>query len=1086
MERLYSPALSLFERLTVTDQDLLRTAPRKRFDLVQRWQEVLGGEAALTRRLSWAGLTPGSVAAALDGKPELVSPVQSLPKAECWEVLDEVLKTASQGSLSSLAADDCLEHALPLPFETVLVPFVTVARRLVKAAYDALSGGEGTGFVLMPDARREMERFLLQRLTSLAAPTLYHELAARRSLEPPLSSLFGNTDQTHSTRIYDGFIAATIGDLGSFFATFPVLGRLLALVVIQWVDMVSELTARLRADEGPILQLFHPHEGNGCRCLCSVSLGLSDPHRGGRAVARLLFSCGTSLFYKPRSLLAEKAFYEVLRWFSEEGPGCQLKLPLLLAHRSHGWMEGVAADPLDTTAQAASYYRRCGLILCFLYVTGASDCHFENWIAAGEFPTLIDAECLLRPQIRSGADAEGTGALLDDSVVRTGLLPRWEVYQGQAATDISGMSGTADVTPTAVLGFASINTDQMRLTGRPVKLPGVPNRPSINGQVVSSGRYVDEVCEGFSQAYDFLLERREALLASPSAFDALKEIPVRLVLRPTAVYGKLLQAARHPDLMRCGATRSLLFEQLALSFLGTGQDTIAQFWPMLESELNALEQLDVPHYWVRADSTAVEAGGLRLEDCFSLSGYELMRRRFAAMGEADRRVQLTLIRESLLCRAAMADGSPTEDRFAGKVADDEPVLDDDESLRLAEEIGKILADSVVNLEPDDPTWVAVQHTDVVAGFEHQRLGLGLYDGVMGLALFLAALSVRTGKEEYRGLALRTIAGLRRSLTSPSPGTAFPVLAGLGAGSGLGGVVYGLATLGRISEDPALLRDAETAATLVTAELIRADRALDIIGGTAGVLLALLALKRSLARMGLVPHVDLESRLRQCGERLVGSLHSSPSPGTRAWSTLTGRFLTGMSHGAAGIAMALLRLYRELPEPDSRYVDAALEGIRFETVHFDKVEGNWKDFRADQQGRYMTAWCNGAPGIALARTATLEVLDAPEIRADIEAGIQTTLKMTALRLDHLCCGTFGRALVLSEIGNRLGRPELGYRARQMRAATIRRAGASHDFRLFLQLSGKVLHPGFFQGLSGIGYELLRSRSQARLPCVLLFD
>ena len=82
-------------------------------------------------------------------------------------------------------------------------------------------------------------------------------------------------------------------------------------------------------------------------------------------------------------------------------------------------------------------------------------------------------------------------------------------------------------------------------------------------------------------------------------------------------------------------------------------------------------------------------------------------------------------------------------------------------------------------------------------------------------------------------------------------------------------------------------------------------------------------------------------------------------------------LTGFSHGAAGVAYAMLELFRATG--DSKYRTAAEEAFNYERHWFDAEAANWPDFREEAGRRYRNAprsfaatWCHGAPGIALSR------------------------------------------------------------------------------------------------------------------------
>lgn len=212
-------------------------------------------------------------------------------------------------------------------------------------------------------------------------------------------------------------------------------------------------------------------------------------------------------------------------------------------------------------------------------------------------------------------------------------------------------------------------------------------------------------------------------------------------------------------------------------------------------------------------------------------------------------------------------------------------------------------------------------------------------------------------------------------------------------------------------------------------------------------------------------------------------------GTRTWGTLQKRPLTGFSHGAAGIAYALLRL-SGVTERDI-YRKAAEEVITYEQSVFMPEIGNWPDLRESDDLQTDvpcgTSWCHGAPGIGLARLGGLAVLDTPQIRGEITTALTTTQTFGLPTLDGLCCGNFGRIELLIAASQRLHQPHLGQMARLWSSVLIRRAKRRGGFQVLPQLPPQqAYNPGLFQGYAGIGYELLRVAFPDKVPSILLWE
>ena len=353
----------------------------------------------------------------------------------------------------------------------------------------------------------------------------------------------------------------------------------------------------------------------------------------------------------------------------------------------------------------------------------------------------------------------------------------------------------------------------------------------------------------------------------------------------------------------------------------------------------------------------------------------------------------------------------------------------------------------------------------------------LYGGVTGVGLFFAALASLTGRADFENHALavlRPIAALGE-LSAPESEELFGTL-GIGAGMGLGSLLYALTIAHRFLPTHALLSKAERLADSLSPALVEMDEKLDVVGGAAGAILGLLA---------LYDQTKQSKRLEQastCAAHLLGRRVRAGGGGPRAWRTIARAPLAGFSHGAAGIAYSLLRLY--VHTNDTALREAALEGMAYERTLFSHEQQNWRDLR-QQAETFPVQWCHGAAGITLARIGCNAAVKDSAIEGDIAAGLATTAAHPLQNIDQLCCGNFGRIEVLLTAGRGLKDPRLVTMAQECAGGVVDRRERTGDYCLFSNLRGTHLGIGFFQGLAGVGYELLRLASPAIVPSVLLF-
>ncbi len=1040
-----------------------------------RWREVAvrGDQELFLRRLAWDSLDLDQARRALGGVP--VCSGQPLP---AWTGTLHAIMAAAAAP-GDAAARRAFDPAAPLPFEELFVPFLHVARQRVGA-------GAGAACELLDErAHAMLERGLLLRLAERFTKTLDLEFSVIRTLaQSPLDRALGMGAPAPPRRLYREFIAGLLGDgLRTFFREYSVLARLAAHTVDDWVDATVELLRRLEQDQGAIRRRFGAGADPGA--VVAAEPDLSDPHNGGRSVVALGYASGLRLVYKPKDLGIERAYGELLAWLNQQGAPLPFKILNVLDRPGYGWVEYVEPQPCRTPDQARCYFERAGMLICLVYVLGGTDCHYENLVAAGEHPVLIDLETLMHPWLRGEEhDADTDAAALSmqqlwDSVLRSGLLPRWEFGPDRrSATDVSGLGGFTDQeTAVQVQRWRQINSDLMELAT--IDAPGQPRPggPILDGTPLAPGAFADALADGFRRMYSFLAERAGPLLADDSPLVQLGRQRVRLVYRPTRAYAAVRSRLLNPKCLRDGADFAIEADFLCRALTSSGERS--RFWPLLAVELRALERGDIPFFAARADSDGLEiAPGQELPGCFLHAGVDQVRQRLRQLGAAHMEQQIALIRGTLYARTA-ASGPSTAEPAPLDGALPPPAAEAliEEALVIAEDIRRRAI-----LGPDgSASWIGLEYLGEAGRFQLQPMGPALYDGASGVALFLAALEHVTGGAGYRDLALAGLQPLRlllRALAAPAQ-QALAQQIGIGGASGVGGFVYALARAGRLLGSQELLQDATRAAALIAPATIRADRSLDVVAGAAGAILGLLALHESTGDAGLLEQAHL------CALHLLEQRTPSAA-GPRAWPTRDGQLLAGFGHGAAGIAYALLRLHAVAP--DGQLVAAAQEALAYERSVFSAAAGNWPDLRASEgdAAHFMCGWCSGAPGVGLARLGGLPALDTPEVRQELAVALETTLATSRQAVDHLCCGHAGRIELALTAGLRLGRSALIERARQVAAGVLVRARRNGQFSLVAGLPREVATPGLFQGTAGMGYTLLRLARPELVPSLLLWE
>ena len=392
--------------------------------------------------------------------------------------------------------------------------------------------------------------------------------------------------------------------------------------------------------------------------------------------------------------------------------------------------------------------------------------------------------------------------------------------------------------------------------------------------------------------------------------------------------------------------------------------------------------------------------------------------------------------------------------------------------RAAADIGHMVAlDAVWNDAQTMCNWMAVGLLPpaVPTGSWAQcirPMGPWRYDGLAGVAELFAVLHHVTGEPQFAHVARGAMSCALHQVNAASPAVSGP----MGLLTGLTGVWRTAARLRRELgfefEDSSLVRAVLAAASSGW------DNCDDVVAGRAGVIVALVELS---GQSG-------SSELLQTAVDLGDDL-------TRALTLPERRPISGMAHGAAGWASALLRLYSVVGE--TRFLGAADAAFGLEQSYFEEAGGAFPDLRpdADQVGVVsgLSAWCVGAPGVALALgstqahpvlntryrelrkqalDATADALAAPTVNPVTDAG--------------LCHGASGLAEVLLLTGTAPAFAEHRERAIYF----CRRIASQWLTTRHLEFGGS--HRGndlsLMLGLSGVAITLLRAGG-AEVPSAL---
>jgi len=844
-------------------------------------------------------------------------------------------------------------------------------------------------------------------------------------------------------------------------AEYPVLCRLLTEEAQNWIRYVCELVERLESDWTAIQQEIMSE--TEISSLSGANLDAGDTHAGGRAVAILEFASGKKLIYKPRSVEGERLLAEFLALVNQHQTRHPLREYKVLDRGRYGWCEYVGAGVCNRPEDLRKFYYREGALLALGFVLRMDDVHSDNLIAAVDHPVIVDAESIFHVPFQE--DMNTMRQVFDETVAAVGMLPCLKIGANMVDTSALGGGRNGVLTPFRIPVDDGRQADDLRIVHKQVPMMPGRNLPGGADQDGGANTYVDDMKSGFEDTYRFLVKNGKVFLEK-LLVQARRDPCLRFVARPTRLYGRLLRASTHPNLLRDALDREALFNKL---------------WP-----ISGWTRLLIPYeradLWEGAIPTFARAPG-RTELWSSrfeqvpvqgwTSGADAVRSRFQRISEGDLKRHLWTIQSGINISASASSRNPCA--WAPEASPEQASLKST-CLSNAVQIARRLMD--LSYSPAYGVgWMDIrsQASNFKEGPKDQLelapIRADLYSGLSGMALFFGYLNDVHHDEAVLQFTTRICSAVLEMVERDSMSHMET-----GLMSGVSGVLYALSHVKRFCPSNRLRAACEKILKVLNEFKVGGSSfRCDIVSGSAGIICALLSCQKAFQDSSA-----LELAL-QHGEHILRSAEELPSG--LAWKETNSTHLTGFAHGAAGIAYALGRVFQE--SGDERFRNVAIEALRFERSAFNEQTQNWKDNRDWIQGtgdsdKGTVAWCTGAPGIGMSRLGLSDIWQDARFENEITAACRTTLKRGLESDDDcICHGNAGNLEFLNDVSRK--RAESGWMQEShnaMHAFSQKIAAKGFSFE------GNVERLSLMTGLAGCGYSLLRFAEPDLVPSILL--
>jgi type 2 lantibiotic biosynthesis protein LanM len=861
-------------------------------------------------------------------------------------------------------------------------------------------------------ALESIDAAVIQTLSEIALPVLYDAFNRQRldCMNFCSLNLLGLLED--SSGIYDSFVRSPeerIKLIGLH--RYRQLERLLNRAFRQMMIGISNTLDRTDHDRAAIEVLFN--RGANLGQIHDLTFGLSDMHPAG-CVTGIQFQCGLRLIYKPRNLHAEEAFGQFANWLDGH-LNVGFRLPTVLMRDAYGFVEFIDSFPQNDPSSANRFNYRLGCLFGAGYILNMSDFHYENVIQHGEYPVLIDLETVCQPRRhRSTCDAIQLG---DESVLQVGFLPVWNVNGENKAISISILGVHTEGAGLERRTVLHSGTDVMTVRMIPVENAELSTL-GLSGPALTCTSFLN----GFTKTLECVLSERTFLQSSHSPLSFFHGADVRIVLRDTRTYARTLRIlSDHTNAQDTEVLEKCLRSPTTGLKGNWPPPDLAEYF--YSRERRALLQYVIPRFTTQAHDATLVGDGLDVHRShLHEPGLDVIDERLNQLTPDFIKLQQQII----LAAVQVHDISDKSgDKIKLDISCDH--IETQLFMEHAAQIGRQICGDAIQGQDGSIAWIGSERVGTSGRYRLGLVDASLYNGSLGIAVFLAALFDATQEQVFKTIA--------RTALDQAIGW-IPALSRPGLGSGHASYLYVLPLVSAWLKDDSYLRYGGSVMGVLKGGLTQRLDSCDVLDGAAGIVLA--ALKwhqlqqddesREIARGYGWAIVNAGNRLKELPEH-------------------------GFAHGMPGVKTALQRLSDLTGFPKTNLeCDRTSEGFSF----------------SEQMAQ---SWCNGTIGTLMAMQSKAgSVIDEVDV-----------LARRGFFVDHVCCGLFGAVELLVDNFVEASSPASLTAARALAAKRI--ANYKFKWKVLPGQTAPIPQPGFFQGLAGIGYTLLRLGMPTRYPSIL---
>ncbi|EOU1871537.1 type 2 lanthipeptide synthetase LanM family protein [Clostridium perfringens] len=854
-----------------------------------------------------------------------------------------------------------------------------------------------------------------------------------------------------------------------FFLNYPELSRILDLKTKYFIEFVSKILLDTKNELRNIERNLFSSKVLGQ--IDKIQLNQGDTHNKGKTVAKLTFTSGDILIYKPHNLEIDKKFTEFVKWLNnfevlEDSKGKLISVDVYTI-KDAGWAKFIEYKECESIEDAKSFYYKIGKILCLLHTLNGNDMHYENIIANGQFPVLIDLETIIHPNLyNEDYEKNALGKAIKEikeSVNNTHLLPsKVTNLKNKKSLDIGGLSCSKEqLSPFKSKFIENIGTDDIKIVKKYGIIKAKDNCPSYNGKKLNPYEYKDEIILGFKDTYKWILKNKEKYIKKIKFL--FKNCQVRAIHRPTNVYAQILNNSFHPDLLTSYADRFIFLHRIALDYKNKNKH-------LIYCEIKNLMQCDIPYFLENIDKnivTNLELHNIILD--FNETSLFKIEEKIESMDINKMYRQIHIINTSFM-----------DENYSGHIKTtlnfqnlNNEKMDLSYLQNTAISIGDyLLEQSIINkdlLNNVSRTWLSTEKWKLNS-YSIFPMSPYLYNGLSGMLFFYNYLWKITKEYKYFNISNEIVASILDSLSFLLEPKNVEKL-NTGAFLGIGGIAYALFYFD-YSNQTELYTEKICLILDILDSSLNDKKDWDIINnaGNLGIFISIYTKSKN--------QILKDKSLDIC-KKIFEYLNKNKLNINKTGICWSEKGYVGYSHGNSGIIAQLYRLYDILK--DKKILKLINDALIYERSMFSHENQNW--YRCIDENNFTCGWCHGAPGILLSKIQIKNLgYNDSFINNEISVAINKLIHSGFGNDISLCHGDVGNIAILKDASIAMKNTILFNNS----IATFKEISS-----IILKLLNKESfkeneHNSFMIGLSGIGYELLRVGNEKEIPNILCLE